>query len=68
MTDEFHASRTFSLNDQMAFARLSSDWNPMLLDQAFARRTQVGRPSCTAYTTSPGRRMPCCIDAACPAF
>jgi acyl dehydratase len=41
MTDEFHASRTFSLNDQMAFARLSSDWNPMHLDQAFARRTQV---------------------------
>ena len=44
MTDEFLASRTFSLNDQIAFARLSSDWNPMHLDQAFARRTQVGAP------------------------
>ena len=44
MTDEFHASRTFSANDQIAFARLSSDWNPMHLDQAFARRTQVGAP------------------------
>jgi NAD(P)-dependent dehydrogenase (short-subunit alcohol dehydrogenase family) len=44
MTDELHASRTFSLNDQTAFARLSSDWNPMHLDQAFARRTQVGAP------------------------
>jgi NAD(P)-dependent dehydrogenase (short-subunit alcohol dehydrogenase family) len=44
MTDEFLASRTFSLNDQMAFARLSSDWNPMHLDRGFARRTQVGAP------------------------
>ena len=38
------ASRSFSLDDQIAFARLSSDWNPMHLDQAFARRTQVGTP------------------------
>jgi NAD(P)-dependent dehydrogenase (short-subunit alcohol dehydrogenase family) len=44
MTDEALASRTFSLDDQIAFARLSSDWNPMHLDQAFARRTQVGAP------------------------
>jgi MaoC dehydratase-like protein len=44
MTDESLASRSFSLNDQIAFARLSSDWNPMHLDQAFARRTQVGAP------------------------
>jgi acyl dehydratase/NAD(P)-dependent dehydrogenase (short-subunit alcohol dehydrogenase family) len=44
MTDEFLASRTFSLNDQIAFAQLSSDWNPMHLDQAFARRTQIGAP------------------------
>jgi NAD(P)-dependent dehydrogenase (short-subunit alcohol dehydrogenase family) len=44
MTDDFLTSRTFSLNDQIAFARLSSDWNPMHLDQAFARRTQVGAP------------------------
>jgi len=38
------ASRCFSLEDQIAFAKLSSDWNPMHLDQAFARRTQVGAP------------------------
>jgi hypothetical protein len=38
------ASRSFSLQDQIAFAKLSSDWNPMHLDQAFARRTQVGAP------------------------
>jgi NAD(P)-dependent dehydrogenase (short-subunit alcohol dehydrogenase family) len=44
MTDEQLASRIFSLDDQLAFARLSSDWNPMHLDQAFARRTQVGAP------------------------
>jgi NAD(P)-dependent dehydrogenase (short-subunit alcohol dehydrogenase family) len=44
MTDEPFASRIFNLDDQNAFARLSSDWNPMHLDQAFARRTQVGAP------------------------
>jgi NAD(P)-dependent dehydrogenase (short-subunit alcohol dehydrogenase family) len=44
MTDGTLLSRSFSLNDQIAFARLSSDWNPMHLDQAFARRTQVGAP------------------------
>ncbi|MCK1287618.1 hypothetical protein IVB41_27315 [Bradyrhizobium sp. 44] len=44
MTDEQLASRSFSLNDQIAFARLSWDWNPMHLDEAFARRTQVGTP------------------------
>lgn len=44
MTDEPLASRSFSLNDQIAFAGLSSDWNPMHLDPAFARRTQVGAP------------------------
>ena len=44
MTDEPLASRSFSPNDQIAFARLSSDWNPMHLDRAFARRTQVGAP------------------------
>ena len=38
------ASRSFSLDDQIAFAKLSSDFNPMHLDQAFARRTQVGAP------------------------
>jgi hypothetical protein len=44
MSEESLASRIFSLTDQIAFARLSSDWNPMHLDQAFARRTQVGQP------------------------
>ena len=44
MTDAMLASRIFNLDDQVAFARLSSDWNPMHLDQAFARRSQVGAP------------------------
>ena len=44
MADQELASRTFSLNDQVAFARLSSDWNPMHLDHAFARRSQMGAP------------------------
>jgi acyl dehydratase/NADP-dependent 3-hydroxy acid dehydrogenase YdfG len=38
------ASRSFSLADQEAFAKLSSDFNPMHLDNGFARRTQVGAP------------------------
>ena len=38
------ATRVFRHDDQLAFARLSSDWNPMHLDAAFARRTQVGAP------------------------
>jgi acyl dehydratase/NAD(P)-dependent dehydrogenase (short-subunit alcohol dehydrogenase family) len=44
MADQELASRVFSLTDQAAFARLSSDWNPMHLDHAFARRSQVGAP------------------------
>jgi NAD(P)-dependent dehydrogenase (short-subunit alcohol dehydrogenase family) len=44
MIDEAIANRHFDLNDQIAFARLSSDWNPMHLDPAFARRTQFGAP------------------------
>ncbi len=44
MTDEPLASRSFRPNDQIAFARLSSDWNPMHLDEAFARRSQMGAP------------------------
>jgi NAD(P)-dependent dehydrogenase (short-subunit alcohol dehydrogenase family) len=44
MTDGLLLSRSFSLDDQIAFAKLSSDWNPMHLDPAFARRTQVGAP------------------------
>jgi acyl dehydratase/NAD(P)-dependent dehydrogenase (short-subunit alcohol dehydrogenase family) len=38
------ASRIFTEADQIAFARLSSDFNPMHLDRAFARRTQMGAP------------------------
>jgi acyl dehydratase len=37
-------SRVFTLEDQLAFARLSLDWNPMHLDANFARRTQAGAP------------------------
>jgi NADP-dependent 3-hydroxy acid dehydrogenase YdfG len=44
MTDAPLASRTFTLDDQHAFARLSRDWNPMHLDANFARRTQAGAP------------------------
>jgi hypothetical protein len=44
MTDAWLTSRIFGLNDQIGFAGLSSDWNPMHLDLAFARRTQVGAP------------------------
>lgn len=43
MTDLL-ASRSFSLDDQTDFARLSSDFNPIHLDQHFARRTQAGAP------------------------
>src|SRR5205814_5471706 len=38
------ASRTFTLNDQREFARLSCDFNPLHLDASFARRTQTGAP------------------------
>lgn len=38
------ASRVFRTADQQDFAQLSSDLNPMHLDQDFARRTQVGAP------------------------
>jgi NAD(P)-dependent dehydrogenase (short-subunit alcohol dehydrogenase family) len=44
MADQQLASRTFGMDDQLAFARLSSDWNPMHLDHAFARRSQMGAP------------------------
>ncbi len=77
MTDEPLASRSFSLDDQTAFARLSSDCNPMHLDEAFARRTQVGAPvvhgihtsrlggECRAASLSPqGRQHPRQIPAA----
>ena len=38
------ASRTFTLDDQRAFARASGDFNPLHLDAQFARRTQMGAP------------------------
>jgi acyl dehydratase/NAD(P)-dependent dehydrogenase (short-subunit alcohol dehydrogenase family) len=38
------ASRSFGLDDQTGFAHLSSDFNPIHLDQSFARRTQAGAP------------------------
>jgi acyl dehydratase/NAD(P)-dependent dehydrogenase (short-subunit alcohol dehydrogenase family) len=44
MTDEPLASRVFTMEDQLAFARLSRDRNPMHLDANFARRTQAGAP------------------------
>jgi NAD(P)-dependent dehydrogenase (short-subunit alcohol dehydrogenase family) len=44
MADQPLPSRVFNLNDQVAFARLSSDWNPVHLDPAFARRSQFGAP------------------------
>jgi NAD(P)-dependent dehydrogenase (short-subunit alcohol dehydrogenase family) len=44
MTDAPLASRTFTSDDQLAFARLSQDRNPMHLDANFARRTQAGAP------------------------
>jgi acyl dehydratase/NAD(P)-dependent dehydrogenase (short-subunit alcohol dehydrogenase family) len=44
MTDAPLGSRTFTLEDQLAFARLSLDWNPMHLEANFARRTQAGAP------------------------
>jgi acyl dehydratase len=44
MTETPLGSRIFTLEDQLAFARLSLDWNPMHLDANFARRTQAGAP------------------------
>jgi NAD(P)-dependent dehydrogenase (short-subunit alcohol dehydrogenase family) len=37
-------SRTFTLDDQLAFARLTGDCNPMHVDAIAARRTQYGQP------------------------
>ena len=61
MTDEALASRTFTMDDQIAFARLSSDWNPMHLDAKPSHGApRSGRRWCTGSTISPGRPMPCC--------
>lgn len=37
-------SRTFTLEDQLAFAALSGDFNPLHVDPLAARRTPFGRP------------------------
>ena len=44
MSGQIIASRTFTAENQSSFARLSLDRNPMHLDAAFARRTQMGAP------------------------
>jgi NADP-dependent 3-hydroxy acid dehydrogenase YdfG len=38
------ASKTFDADDQVLFARLSGDFNPMHMDPLAARRTQAGTP------------------------
>lgn len=38
------AERCFTAADQIAFATLSGDWNPMHMDAVAARRTQAGSP------------------------
>lgn len=43
MTLKTAAERAFTLDDQLAFARLSGDWNPIHLDPVFARRTIAGQ-------------------------
>jgi len=35
--------RTFSLKDQMIFAKLSGDWNPLHVDPVYARRCLTGQ-------------------------
>jgi NAD(P)-dependent dehydrogenase (short-subunit alcohol dehydrogenase family) len=37
------ATKTFSQDDQIAFARYSGDWNPIHVDPVYARRTQIGQ-------------------------
>lgn len=43
-TADIVATRTFSMEDQQAFAQLSGDFNPMHVDVQAARRTQAGAP------------------------
>jgi len=38
------SSRRFESQDQLEFARISSDWNPIHMDALAARRTQAGAP------------------------
>jgi acyl dehydratase/NAD(P)-dependent dehydrogenase (short-subunit alcohol dehydrogenase family) len=42
MSHETISSRTFSMEDQLWFAELSGDWNPMHVDAVAARRTIYG--------------------------
>ncbi len=37
-------SRRFTMDDQIRFAAVSGDWNPLHVDPLIARRTQFGRP------------------------
>jgi hypothetical protein len=39
------ASRSFTMADQIRFATVSGDHNPMHIDVVFARRTQAGEPA-----------------------
>jgi NAD(P)-dependent dehydrogenase (short-subunit alcohol dehydrogenase family) len=44
MTPDTGGQRSFTMKDQLSFAELSSDRNPLHLDTHFARRTQFGFP------------------------
>jgi hypothetical protein len=44
-SESVRARRVFIKIDQIEFAKVSGDHNPMHLDEIFARRTNVGRPS-----------------------
>lgn len=41
---EIVSERVFTATDQIEFASLSGDWNPMHMDAVAARRTQAGSP------------------------
>jgi NAD(P)-dependent dehydrogenase (short-subunit alcohol dehydrogenase family) len=44
MTKEALAERRFSMADQIAFANMCGDWNPMHMSEIAARRTLAGSP------------------------